>query len=226
MSESSPVRVDRGVGLGPLLGRRRHAGGFAKPLAVQEIVNWKTVGATAVSNEGQWFAYRMAPDEGDAQVVVTRTKRTGDAKDLQFDIGEIPTAGPGGRGRGGGEAAGGSATLDFSEDSKWVAFTTYPSRREAQRLRRLRRQVQSGVTIVNLTTAEKRDYPRIRRFAFSGDASTWIALLRQPPQTTANTGAGQGEGRGAGSGQGGGAAAAERRAARISSSASSRPARN
>ena len=65
-----------------------------------------------------------------------------------------------------------------------MAFTTYPSRREAQRLRRTRRPVQSSVTIVNLATGEKREYPRIRRFAFSGDASTWIALHRQPAETT------------------------------------------
>ena len=47
-----------------------------------------------------------------------------------------------------------------------------PTRAEAQRLRRQRRPVESGVTIVNLASGEKRDYPRIRRFAFSGEAST------------------------------------------------------
>ena len=55
------------------------------------------------------------------------------------------------------------------------------ARREAQRLRRQRRPVQSGVTVVNLATGEKKEYPRIRRFAFSGEASTWIALQRFRP---------------------------------------------
>ena len=36
-------------------------------------------------------------------------------------------------------------------------------------LRRQRRPIESGVTIVNLASGEKRDYPRIRRFAFSGE---------------------------------------------------------
>jgi dipeptidyl aminopeptidase/acylaminoacyl peptidase len=159
-----------------------------KPLAVQDVINWKAIGATVVSNDGQWFAYRLAPGEGDAQVVVKRTQGTADAKPMTFEVGEPPAAGAAGGGRGG-DAAGPSASVDFSEDSKWIAFTTYPSRREAQRLRRLRRPVQSGVTIVNLATGEKREYARIRRFAFSGDASTWIALQRQPAQATPGAGA-------------------------------------
>jgi dipeptidyl aminopeptidase/acylaminoacyl peptidase len=167
-----------------------------KAIEVADIISWKTIGTTALSNDGQWFAYRIAPGEGDAQLIVRRT--TPGAKDMTFEIGELPTAGAGGGGRGG-DAGGASSALDFSEDSKYVAFTTYPSRREAQRLRRLRRPVQSGVTIVNLATGEKREYSRIRRFAFSGDASTWVALQRQPAQAP-----GGAEGRGAAPAAGGG----------------------
>ena len=178
-----------------------------RPIELQDIIDWKAIGATAVSNDGQWFAYRIAPGEGDAQIVVKRT-RSGD-KELTFDVGEIPTAGAAGGGRGGDAGGAGSASLDFSEDSKFVAFTTYPSRREAQRLRRMRRPVQSGVIIVHLATGEKREYPRIRRFAFSGDASTWIALQRQPAQAAGAGGAAEGRGAaGAGAQAPGGAAGA------------------
>jgi dipeptidyl aminopeptidase/acylaminoacyl peptidase len=167
-----------------------------RPIELQDIISWKAIGTTAVSNDGQWFAHRIAPGEGDAQIVVKRA-RSGE-KELTFDIGELPTAAPAGGGRGGDGGGAGQASLDFSEDSKFVAFTTYPSRREAQRLRRLRRPVQSGVTIVSLATGEKREYPRIRRFAFSGEASTWIALQRQPAQPAG--GGAAAEGRGAGGG--------------------------
>ena len=185
-----------------------------RPIELQDIINWKAIGTTAVSNDGQWFAYRIAPGEGDAQIVVRRT-RSGE-KDLTFEVGEIPTAGAaGGGGRGGDGGGAGSASLDFSEDSKFVAFTTYPSRREAQRLRRLRRPVQSpivsNVTIVNLATGEKREYPRIRRFAFSGEASTWIALQRQPAQTTGGAAEGRGGAGGPAPAPGGAAGAANDR---------------
>jgi dipeptidyl aminopeptidase/acylaminoacyl peptidase len=166
-----------------------------RPIALEDIITWPTIGTTAVSNDGQWFAYRIAPGEGDAQIVVRRVQ-SGD-KALKFDVGEAPAAGPGGGGRGGEAGGGGAPTLTFSEDSRWLAFTTYPSRREAQRLRRLRRPIQSSATVVNLATGEKREYPRIRRFAFSGDASTWIALHRQAAQAGPAGAAAEGRGAGA-----------------------------
>jgi dienelactone hydrolase len=161
-----------------------------RTVQLQDIINWKTIGVTTLSNDGEWFAYRIAPGEGDAQIIVRRTHTD---KELTFDAGETPTpAGGGGRGGPGADGAGPASTLAFSDDSKWVAFTTYPSRAEQQRLRRQRRPVNSSVGVVNLETGEKRDYARIRRFAFSGEASTWVALHRQPAQA-AGAGAGRGE---------------------------------
>ena len=149
-----------------------------RALELADIIAWKTIGATTLSNDGQWFGYRLAPGEGDAQVILRRT--TGD-RELTFDIGEVPTPPPaegGGPPQDGG--AGAREAVTFSDDSKWAAFTTYPSRAEAQRLRRQRRPVEAGVAIVNLATGDKRDYLRIRRFAFSGGAAGWIAMQRHP----------------------------------------------
>ena len=75
-------------------------------------------------------------------------RQTTAERELKFDIGDPqaaqpvvdpaapPPAGP---------PAGGGNTIQFSEDGKWAAFTTYPTRTEAQRLRRQRRPVESGV---------------------------------------------------------------------------------
>ena len=176
-----------------------------KAIQLEDIINWKAIGATTVSNDGQWFAYRLAPGEGDAQIVIRATRSD---KELKFDIGD-PSGGnagaPAGPGPGGPGAVAGS-TLEFSADSKWAAFTTYPKRAEAQRLRRQRRPVQNSVTIVNLATGSKTETPKIRRFAFSGDAATWIALHRAPAQPTPGGGAGAAAAPGGG-GRGGGAGA-------------------
>jgi dipeptidyl aminopeptidase/acylaminoacyl peptidase len=148
-----------------------------RAMQLNDIIAWKTIGATALSNDGQWFGYRLAPSEGDAQVILRQT--SGD-RELKFDIGDPqatqPPIDPGAPPSG--PPAASSTAVQFSDDGKWAAFTTYPSRAEAQRLRRQRRPVESGVGVVNLATGEKRDYARIRRFAFSGEASTWIALHR------------------------------------------------
>ena len=179
-----------------------------RPIEVADVVKWKTIGSTTASDDGQWFAYRISPGEGDAQIVVRSTQSD---KELKFEIGD-PSGGasgaPGG-GQGGGAQGGGAQAISFSDDSKWVAFNTYPTRTEAQRLRRQRRPVQGGVAIVNLATGQKKDYPKIRRFAFSGEAATWIGLSRYPAQTTPGGGdEGGGRAGGAGGGRGAGPAAA------------------
>ncbi len=162
-----------------------------RAIQLDDIISWKNIGLTTLSNDGRWFAYRVAPSEGDAQIIA---RRTDSDKELKFDIGETPSGG--GEGRGGGPPAfggGGSSALAFSDDSKWIAFTTYPSRAEQQRMRRQRRPVQSSVTVVNLETGDKKNYPRIRRFAFSGEAATWIALHRQPAQAAPGASGGRGD---------------------------------
>ena len=62
-----------------------------RPIEVADVVAWKTLGATVLSNDGQWFGYRVAPQEGDAEVVV---KRVRGEKEMRFPIGEQPQGGP------------------------------------------------------------------------------------------------------------------------------------
>src|SRR5262245_45661713 len=171
-----------------------------RPLEVSDVIAWRTIGATTLSSDGQWFAYRSTPQEGDGEVVVKRAR--GD-KEMRFPIGEQPQA-EGGGGRGGAGAPPPSS-LAFSEDGKWVAFMTYPTHQAAQRLKRQRRPIQSGVTIVNLATGDKREYPKTRRFAFSGDSAGWIALHRYGPDAPAGAGTGAPAGAGRGGGGRGGA---------------------
>ena len=156
-----------------------------RAIELEDIIKWKSLGSPAVSNDGQWFACRFGPVEGDAQVVVRSTQSD---KEMKFDIGEPGTGGAGGRG--GGAAFAEGATLGFSDDSKYFAFKTYPTQAEARRLRRQRRPLQNGVTIVNLATEEKHSIPKIRGFAFSGEAAGWIALARYPAQAAQGGGAG------------------------------------
>ncbi|CAN5706727.1 prolyl oligopeptidase family serine peptidase [soil metagenome] len=179
-----------------------------KSVELDDIIAWKAIGTTALSNNGEWFAYRVAPQEGDAELVV---RNVASGKETKFNLGEVGAPGGGG-GRGGGAADGGGAGLSFSDDSKWIAFNTNPTRAEGQRLRRQRRPVEGSVSVVNLATGDKKEYPRIRRFAFSGDASTHIALQRSPAQAA-----------GAGAGGCGAAAAPSGRCAAVCDGAAGAP---
>jgi len=157
-----------------------------RPIDIEDVIAWKTLGTPVLSSDGQWFGYRLAPQEGDAEVVLRQTR--GD-KTLRFPAGELPQADGGGAGRGGPGGPGLTTSLAFSEDGKWAAFTSYPTRAAAQRLRRQRRPIQSAVTIVNLASGEKQDVPKIRRFAFSGESSAWIALHRYGADAPGGAGA-------------------------------------
>ncbi len=158
-----------------------------KTIDIDDIVAWKNIGATVLSENGEWFAYRIAPQEGDAELFV-RNIATG--KETKYPLGEAsapptPTA-PGAPPP---AAVTGGASAAFSDDSKWIAFNTNPIHAEAQRLRRQRRPVQGGVTVVNLATGDKKEYARIRRFAFNGDTSTHVALHRAPASPAPGGGA-------------------------------------
>jgi dipeptidyl aminopeptidase/acylaminoacyl peptidase len=168
------------------------------PVGIEDAVAWKSIGSAVLSNDGRWFGYRLAPQEGDAEVVLTRV---GADTTIRFPIGEVPQAGDAGRG-GPGDVP---SALAFSDDGKWAAFTTYPTRQAAQRLKRQHRPIQSGVTVVTLATGDKKEYPKIRRFAFSGESAAWIALHRYGPDAPgggggAPTPAPGGGGRGAAAG--------------------------
>ncbi|HET9533566.1 MAG TPA: prolyl oligopeptidase family serine peptidase [Blastocatellia bacterium] len=129
-----------------------------RPLEIADVASWKRVQMATVSNDGQWFAYRLVPNEGDGEVIV---RRLSDNKELKFPAGE-----------------GGFAPITFSDDSKWVAFTVFPNSKETKRLRKERKPIHTKVALVNLATEKKIEFEKIRRFAFSGEQSTWIALHR------------------------------------------------
>ena len=73
-------------------GQGSGAAGNKNPLAVEDVLAWKSIGNATVSNDGQWLAYRLGPAEGDAEVVVRNTVHD---TEHRFAAGERPRpAGP------------------------------------------------------------------------------------------------------------------------------------
>ncbi|HEV8150414.1 MAG TPA: hypothetical protein VGP61_09560, partial [Gemmatimonadales bacterium] len=147
----------------------------------EDLAAWRSIRSATLSPDGKWFAYQLAPNEGDAEVIVRSTGS--DNKELRFPIGDPGTAG--GVGPPGGFPAPVPASLLISADSKWVAFTAYPTAAEAKRLRQTRRPGYNRVVLVNLLTGEKREFEKIRRFAFNGDRASWLALHAYPAEAPA-----------------------------------------
>lgn len=141
----------------------------AKVLDPGDLANWKSIRATAWSLDGRIFAYQLAPNEGDAELVV---KVVADGKETRFPIGELPGFG------GGFGGPPGASSLIVSGDGKWVTFLKYPLAKDAKRLRKERKPIQSSAVIVDVASGKTREFERVRRFAYDGEKPTIVALHR------------------------------------------------
>jgi dipeptidyl aminopeptidase/acylaminoacyl peptidase len=134
--------------------------GSLKPLQLSDAATWRGIAMTAVSADGKRFGYRAGPADGDGEVVLRAT--TGD-KETKWPAG------------------GGFGSLAFSRDSKWFAFTVNPPAKPEgppPSPTAPRRASPSKVVLVNIESGAKTEFEGIRRFAFSGDAATHLALHR------------------------------------------------
>jgi dipeptidyl aminopeptidase/acylaminoacyl peptidase len=153
----------------------------AQSLKMADILAWKSIRTSVVTNDGKWLAYRLAPNEGDSEVILRQVQ--GD-KEHRFPAGEArgPALPPGF-----GPAV--PADLVVSEDSQWAAFTVYPTRKEAKAAEKTRKPLTNKVALVNLATGAKTEFENVRRFGFSGEMGTWLALHKNAaiPQATPAT---------------------------------------
>jgi len=46
------------------------ARGPTRPMQPADLKAWKNIRTPALSNDGKWFAYVLAPNEGDASVII------------------------------------------------------------------------------------------------------------------------------------------------------------
>ena len=95
-----------------------------RPIEMADSLAWKRIASPTVSDDGQWFAYKLTPNEGDSELVL---RRISDGKEWKFPVGES-------QGFGGGPFPGGTVSREiaFSEDSKWFAFTVSPTFKEGK----------------------------------------------------------------------------------------------
>src|SRR5580658_3261728 len=96
-----------------------------RPLTIPDMLTWKRIQAPGISADGEWFAYRLAPAEGNAEVVIRNLKS---GKELRFPIGDPGESAPAAAATPGPPAvAAGAADPAISADSRWAAFHSYPT---------------------------------------------------------------------------------------------------
>ena len=60
-----------------------------RSIEIEDVIAWKSIGSTVLASDGQWFGYRLAPQEGDAEIVLKRVRAE---KEWRFPAGEIGRA--------------------------------------------------------------------------------------------------------------------------------------
>ncbi len=165
-----------------------------RQMAIADLRGWKSIRGPAVSPNGKWLAYQLAPNDGDAVVVI---RATSDTTEWRFPVGDAGAGGGGGRG-------GPSGAVTISGDSKWAMFMIQPTKAEADRARITRRPASTKAALVNLATGKEQEFDNIRRFAFAGDRPHWVALHTKLAEATAGEGVGEATPAGGRGGRGGG----------------------
>jgi fermentation-respiration switch protein FrsA (DUF1100 family) len=156
-----------------------------RALGLDDLLAWKNITGTALSHNGQWFAYREDGAVGNGSAVFRQTQG---AKAYRFNLGEPPP--PAGRGMPGRGALGGAADIGFSSDGRFGAFLAYPTHAERAALRKQRKPAAMHAGVVSLATGAVTTVARARRFAFSGSNPDWIAIQMLPPAGLAGSGRG------------------------------------
>jgi len=154
----------------PIYAVQEEKAALQKPRPIEtlkDILAWKSIRAATVSNNGQWFAYNLSPTEGDSEVIIRQTKGE---KEYRFPIGE---------------AARSFGGISFSEDSRWVGYTVYPTREEAKKLKKQKKKIYNKVELLNLSSGKKIEFDKTRRFAFSRENARWMVLQKYPPESQA-----------------------------------------
>lgn len=135
-------------------------------LEVKDILAWKSIRSAVVSNNGEWFAYCLSPNEGDSEIVIRKTK---EEKEFRFPAGDFP------------RFFFQSGMIAFSEDSRWAAFTVFPDVEATKKLRKENQEIFSRAALVNLLTGEKIEFGNVKKFTFPGENSSWLVLHKYPP---------------------------------------------
>jgi hypothetical protein len=116
-----------------------------KMLTQADWDKWQSIQGPALSNDGKWAAYTLAPQVGDGEFVV---RSTSSATEYRVPLGYTsrpnntpgglrPAAGGGGGGGGAGGRGGAGATNGpFTADSRFALITTQPTKAEVERTQR------------------------------------------------------------------------------------------
>jgi dipeptidyl aminopeptidase/acylaminoacyl peptidase len=148
------------------------------PVRWQDVAGWKYIpgGSVTISNDGQWFAYWYSPNKGNSELIL---KSTANEEEHSYDIGEIPSG------------FGSAGAINFSHDSKYMAFLVYPSEEEKEKSKDGDNPV-NKLSLIDLGSKEETTFDNVKSFSFSEENPGWLAVHLTTPKASGDKDAGKG----------------------------------
>ncbi len=150
------------------------AGDGPGPVRWQDVAGWKYISpwSVTISNDGQWFAYWYSPNKGNSELIL---QSTADTARKVFPIGET----------------GGGRAIQFSHDSRFIAFMVFPTEEEKEKAKQ-GESPSNKLTLIDLQSDEETTFDNVRSFAFSGQNPGWLAVHLTTPKPSQDKKAGKG----------------------------------
>ena len=169
-----------------------------RALKVSDADDWKSVRQFVLSPNGNWSGHVIMPNEGDGTMIIARTDGSGKTSDTTSpakieattkskksdsssteDDSEVKSkssnryefsVGPN------------SGQIEFSHNSKFVAFLEAPKDKAAKAAKESSQPLKNKVVLLNLETGEKTEFENSQSFAFSGEIPKCLAVHKMKPK--------------------------------------------
>ena len=140
-----------------------------KPLDHSVYDSWKSLRGSALSQDGKWLSYTIAPQEGDG---VAYIKSINGSKSWEFPRGFAP---------------------QFTADGKFAIMMVIPKFEETRKARRDRvlpaDAPKATMLVINLETGEKKETERVASFELAPENSNFVIYTPEPPKAVRATAA-------------------------------------
>lgn len=131
-----------------------------KPITWKDIPTWKYMQSSSfeISPDGQWIAYGIVALEADGEVILQKVNDPESKKTFKIGSTNFPS-------------------IEFSADSKWIAFKEYPKFAEKKANEKSKgKPLRDKLILMELGKEEKVTFENVSSFSFNEDAASHLAI--------------------------------------------------
>jgi len=160
--------------------------GARLPITQQVYDGWRSLQGVALSPDGAWAAYTLAPQVGDGEVVARATKGSVEHRASRGYVGR-PQLQPAA------DSNWVAPPAQFTADSRHLLYLAYATRAEFEQARRAKKKAgempKASLGIMSLADGRVTLVPRVRSFRLAKESPRWVAYLLEPADTAADSAA-------------------------------------